>query len=625
MSNKLIKESNVKKQHNSKVSIKTLYAILMIIIPVCVFYLQEFMLRNPFEKMKWQIQCLNIMFWEVLLLALIAVVGRLRIAIWLECFFAIVVGVLNYYVIAFRAAPFQPWDIKSARVAMSVAGDYDYSMKPVTIICIVGLLLICVGAYFIRLQLPRFVPKNFDIRHISTWKVKGKDNIRRFFTRFAVCICAIAMLVGYILFVQQDSTVKKFGIYDKLFTPLTMTYKDGTPVAFIIETKFMNVKKPAGYSDTKAADLLSQYTEYTEGGTDESAVKPNIIVIMNEAFSDLSILQPYETNEDEMPFVRSLLAGHENTVSGYMDVSVLGGNTANTEFEFLTGDSMAWLPQGSIPYQQYVSRPTESMASVLKNQGYSTIALHPYKPKGWNRDKVYEYFGFDAFYSENDFDNPERIRDYISDTADYEKVISLFENKQEDKPLFLFNVTMQNHSSYTDEYDNFVPEISVDGIDNIATIQYLSLIKRSDMAFEQLINYFETCDEPVIVVFFGDHQPTDSVVAPLYKHNDNSVYELDDVGKIDRYKVPFVVWSNMNIEEETNVTISPNLLGAKVMDIANVSLSPYEFYLRKLNADYDSISVMQVTDSNGNVTSAEDSQTDLEEYRLLQYYHLFAK
>lgn len=81
----------------------------------------------------------------------------------------------------------------------------------------------------------------------------------------------------------------------------------------------------------------------------ESVKRPNIIVIMDEAFSDLAVRGEFTTNEDYMPFIHSLQQGAENTRTGYLNVSVLGGNTANTEFEFLTGSTIgfyrraAWL------------------------------------------------------------------------------------------------------------------------------------------------------------------------------------------------------------------------------------------------------------------------------------------
>ena len=130
--------------------------------------------------------------------------------------------------------------------------------------------------------------------------------------------------------------------------------------------------------------------------TNNNEKMPNIIVIMDEAFSDLSVLGDLETNKDYMPFVHSLQNGADNTITGYLNVSVCGGNTADTEFEFLTGNTMAFLPAGSIPYQQYIKDTTPSLASYLKGLGYETYAQHPYNASGWNRETVYPLLGCPA-------------------------------------------------------------------------------------------------------------------------------------------------------------------------------------------------------------------------------------
>lgn len=116
-----------------------------------------------------------------------------------------------------------------------------------------------------------------------------------------------------------------------------------------------------------------------------------------------------------MPFVHSLEKGNENTITGYLNTSVCGGNTADTEFEFLTGNTMAFLPVGSIPYQQYIKSTTPSLASYLKSIGYATYAQHPYYGSGWNRDTVYPLLGFDNLSFMQDYSNQRFVRKYISD------------------------------------------------------------------------------------------------------------------------------------------------------------------------------------------------------------------
>ena len=116
---------------------------------------------------------------------------------------------------------------------------------------------------------------------------------------------------------------------------------------------------------------------------------------MDEAFSDPAVLGEVDANMDYMPFVHSLQNGAENAITGKLHVSVKGGNTANTEFEFLTGNTMAFLPQGSVAYQQYIHEETQSLASYLKSLGYTTRAAHPYKASGWDRETVYPLLGFE--------------------------------------------------------------------------------------------------------------------------------------------------------------------------------------------------------------------------------------
>lgn len=574
---------------------KIINIISIVVAPVIIFYLFEWFMRNPFEKMYFQIQLLNIVFFILLLFLLLSVFGKLKTAIRIEAILAMVLGMTDYFIIQFRSTPIMPWDIFSIGTAVSVANNYKYHLNSRAVIVFLLLLLIAIFCGKLKLTISRKIP-----------------------VRIGCVIVSILLLFGYSKYVQRNETVRTFKLYDKLFTPTTMSYKDGTVVAFLMEMKFMKVDKPAHYSAKNAEELLSSYDDNAN-----TSKNPNIIVVMNEAFSDLSVLDKYQTNTDEIPFMRSLMNNAENTISGYMDVSVLGGNTANTEFEFLTGDSMAFLPLGSIPYQQYVKSQTDSIASLLKGYGYSTIAMHPYRAAGWDRDKVYTRFGFDRFYSQDDFTNPEILRNYISDQADVDKIKEIYEEKDDKTPLFLFNVTMQNHSSYTESFDNFNPEVSVTDSDSDALNNYLSLLKKSDESLQDLIEYFSTIDEDTVIVFFGDHQPTDSVVAPIYQLNGRSVYSLTEEEVRERYKVPFIIWANYDIDEASGLNTSANFLGSKVLDVAGIKKSAYQNYLKDLNSKFLSISSMQITNADGKTTSVGEQKDLLTDYRMLQYYHLF--
>lgn len=550
--------------------------------------------------MKIRIQLLNIVLFELIMALLLFLFGKLKTALRCQTILFMIIGLANYYVLEFRSAPIMPWDILSIGTAASVANNFKYTLSKETVFVLIGFVILILLESKVTLELKK------------DWRI-----------RVGGVLASFALLWGFTAMLHQDSTVARFKLYDKLFTPTVMSKRDGTAVAFLMELKYIVVEKPDGYNKEDAAALLASYdTNDTESATHT----PNIIVIMNEAFSDLSVLGDFETNEDYMPFLHSLMQeGTPNTISGHLNVSVLGGNTANTEFEFLTGNTMAFLPQGSVAYQQYVKSNDYSIATYLKSKGYDTIAMHPYNASGWDRDKVYPLLGFDTFYSLKDWVNPVKIRKYVSDQSCYDKIIELYEQKDANTPFFLFNVTMQNHSSYSEEYDNFHPDITVEGTSSKILPNYLSLIKLSDQALENLIEYFSQADEDTIIVFFGDHQPSNSVAAPVWKLNGRSGDSLTEEEEARRYKVPFIIWANYDIEAASNVETSANYLGGHVLRAAGLPLYDYRNYLSQLEEQYPVLTAIRAENAQGISTPVKDVKNTLQNYMTLQYYNIFSQ
>ena len=589
-----------------KIRESRLSLIMLFIAPAATFYLLEWYTHNPFETMKTTPQVLNLIMFELLALLLFSVFGKLHVALMAETLFFAIYGLANYFVLNFRSVPIQPWDLLSIGTAASVAGNYDYTLDRQALLVVLGFLFLLILEFFCRFALKK-----------GTWKL-----------RLPMAATLVVMLGAFGLMFHSDEIVEqKLRLYNKLFTPTTISYKNGTALAFVMELRYLSVDKPAGYNADTAAQELAALEEESMSepamagaGSDEGEF-PNIIVIMDEAFSDPAILGDFTVNQDYMPFVHSLLDGAENTVSGWLNVSVLGGNTANTEFEYLTGNTMAFLPQGSIPYQQYIKGETPSLASHLAGLGYQTVAMHPYNASGWDRDTVYPAMGFSEMYFLPDFDNAAKVRNYVSDQSDFEKIVEIYENKG-DNPLFLFNVTMQNHSSYTESFDNFDPQIEVEGGSQTLN-NYLSLLSLSDAALGELISYFEEQEEDTIIVFFGDHQTTNSVIEPILKQNGKSSSTLTEEEQADRYKVPFFIWANFDIEEETGVETSVNYLGAKTLLAAGVPMDGYFTYLSVFSETVPVISANHVTLADGTFTNADDQSELLSDYKGYQYYRLF--
>ena len=622
--------------------------IFFSIFPIVAFYLMEFYEHNPFEEVRFMAGFFNIILFELFAWILYFVTGRAKWALRAVFIVAMVFGLINHYVMLFRSTPFVPWDIFSIGTATSVASNYDFTPTA----GVVGVTVI-----FIALIV---------LMHFVDFRIKWKFRFRLIPT-----VLGILALCLFVNALQDEDFQTDNYLYPFLFTPAYMTKVNGMAVTFAMDLKFVAVDKPDGYSRQKAKELLDSYTG-ADDNSDEAAASdnsttideeadidnannnaanntaitdksnyPNIIVVMDEAFSDLSVLGDFDTNTDYMPFVHSLEKGNENTITGYLNTSVCGGNTADTEFEFLTGNTMAFLPVGSIPYQQYIKSQTPSLASYLKSIGYATYAQHPYYGSGWNRDTVYPLLGFDNLSFMQDYSNQRFVRKYISDETSFDKIIETYENKPDGQPAFIFNVTMQNHGGYTDTYYGFDNTVTADKLNNSALDQYLSLIKMTDEDLKSLIDYFSNVDEKTIVVFFGDHQPNDTVASSVLAANGMDYNNLSHEELKLRYQVPYVIWANYDIDEATGEDTSVNYLAANVLKAAGVPTSDYQSFLLKLKEEYPIISAVRtdkiagktanktsdkVSNKSDTATGSKKKQADsdmLNDYKLLQYYRLF--
>lgn len=566
-------------------------------VPAAAFYFMECYTHNPFEQVRSWAQVFNIALFELTAWIFAFLLGNVKWALRLELIFAMVYGTANAYVVRFRTNPIVPWDIFSWKTAASVASNYDFTPDK--------RMIAVWTAFVVLLFFLRFVPAGFE--HIK-WRGRVFG---------AALLCAVLCLFAKQLQNEEFQTAHR--LYPFLFTPAYMTQVNGIAVTFTMNLAYMAMEKPAGYDAQHQQAVLETFVL---DNSKQSEELPNIIVVMNEAFSDLSVLGDFFASEDMMPYVHRLQQD-ETTVTGYLNVSVCGGNTANTEFEFLTGNSMAFLPQGSIPYQQYITHEIFALPSYLASLGYETAALHPYYASGWDRERVYPLLGFSKTFFQEEFTNPRYIRKYVSDNSCVNQIIELYENKEEGTPLFLFAVTMQNHGGYTETFENFTPDITVEGSDSTALSCYLSLIKRSDKALEKLISYFEHADEKTVIVFFGDHQPNDSVAEQILNLNGMSTKSLTEEQLKLRYQVPYVIWSNDKTLAAEKKDTSANYLAAQMLSYAGIDTTGYFSYLLEVQNEYPIVSAMRAVTKDGADTNPHNLKEELLDYQSMQYYQLF--
>ena len=578
--------------------IRILFAL---VIPLGCFYTFE-TLTHQMSTMIELAKRLNIAFYYWLFLFVFFIAGRTSISMAI-CVSAIaIIGVGNYFVVMFRSNPIVPWDIYSFETAMSVADNYVFSVDWALAEHIAMFILMLIVGVRTNIRLNKKI-----LRPILT---------------VAMCIPACF----YISYLWQDNLERNTGLNDTLFNAKYMHSKDGFFVSFILDIHFLQIEEPKNYSDEYALSLLNEQ-EVEKVETPEEL--PDIIAIMDETFSDPAVLGEFETNKDYMPFVHSILRGEvANTISGYADVSVLGGNTANSEFEFLTGNSMAFFPNGSVPYLQYIRDGISTIVPQLEEYGYTTYGTHPYRAKGWNREFIYDLMGFDYRYFQGSFPFEDKLRNYVSDEADFKSILEWRNNTE--GPFFMFNVTMQNHSNYGGDFDNFDPQIVAkfkNTYSNKYLNKYLSLMYETDQDVASLLSELSQSDRKTIVVFWGDHQPNDYVVRPIYKEYgldfDNQTYEQQQ----QRQKTPFFIWANYDIQEQTNVEISLNYLNILLFETAGLQLDEYQTFRKNLwQGQIPMMNAVGYRNDDGDLVEYDDApeeiQNLLNEYQNIQYYRM---
>ena len=578
--------------------IRILFAL---VIPLGCFYTFE-TLTHQMSTMIELAKRLNIAFYYWLFLFVFFIAGRTSISMAI-CVAAIaIIGVGNYFVVMFRSNPIVPWDIYSFETAMSVADNYVFSVDWALAEHIAMFILMLIVGVRTNIRLNKKI-----LRPILT---------------VAMCIPAYF----YISYLWQDNLERNTGLNDTLFNAKYMHSKDGFFVSFILDIHFLQIEEPKNYSDEYALSLLNEQ-EVEKVETPEEL--PDIIAIMDETFSDPAVLGEFETNKDYMPFVHSILRGEvANTISGYTDVSVLGGNTANSEFEFLTGNSMAFFPNGSVPYLQYIRDGISTIVPQLEEYGYTTYGTHPYRAKGWNREFIYDLMGFDYRYFQGSFPFEDKLRNYVSDEADFKSILEWRNNTE--GPFFMFNVTMQNHSNYGGDFDNFDPQIVAkfkNTSSNKYLNKYLSLMYETDQDVASLLSELSQSDRKTIVVFWGDHQPNDYVVRPIYNEYgldfDNQTYEQQQ----QRQKTPFFIWANYDIQEQTNVEISLNYLNILLFETAGLQLDEYQTFRKNLwQGQIPMMNAVGYRNDDGDLVEYDDApeeiQNLLNEYQNIQYYRM---
>ena len=577
------------------------------VYPVCTmlhFFNMEIAVFNEtysFRKQHLSLLLFNFLLIGILELIFIVITNRVRLGTDIWAFICVMFNIVNHFVYEFRGTPAMASDIATVGTALEVADGYKIQFNFYTTVALVML--------FDFIMLGRVIKCEPVFKKVSH-RLCG------------IAVMAIVSVTGFSQLVMTDM-VSNRGLYLSLFNPMRSYQQYGSIACFTRSIKLSVPEKPNGYSLKKVEEITSKYTSDT---VDPNKKRPNVIAVINEAFSDPQILGDIETNEDYMPFIHDLMK-NGNCVSGTTYASIVGGQTANTEYEFLTGNSMAFLPKGTVAFQLYLRHAMPSLVTELKSEGYTgNSATHLQKARNYNRDKAYPLLGFDKFYDYTNMIVPfVKMRNNATDQCTYDNITHDYEQqrKSTDAPYFGYTMTIQNHSSYDVPFDNFDDKrIVVENADAPDLGYYLSLIKYSDEMFENLINYYKNTDEPTVILLTGDHQPRihdesmDSITNGEWRN-------WNDEEMMRRYEVPFLIWANYDIDKKTVEKTSMNYLQTILMETIDGELTGFQKFQQDLQKEIPVLTSNGYWGADGKFYSVDDKNSPyydlIQEYAMLQY------
>ena len=505
-----------------------------------------------------------------------------------------VIGLAQFFVASFKSAAILPNDLFVLGTAAAVSGSYTYAVGGGVAL---GLAAVLLAAAVGSLVSP--APAASRGRRVA-----------------ANLGCAVALLAALAVSATVPSYFDQLGVQMKYWYSLDYYRKQGFLTSFIAVAQDLPIDVPEGYSDEGAEGLEKSYVErYDEGaGASEARrtaeaqfdeERPSVVCIMNESFADLSELDGASWGYDGPSFVSSL---DDTLARGSLAVSVLGGGTCNTEFEFLTGVPLAYIGDGKYPYSLYDLSESPSLARQFSELGYQTTAMHPNYATNWNRDRVYEALGFDEFLDIDDFAGAETYHSGVSDAATYDTCLELLESSD-------VGAVKQYHVDGMSDYDN------------ARLSEYLACIDESDRALEEFLGELSELDRPVVVVFFGDHQPALSTIVDaavsgeqVYDENGNAVgggtgggdASGDSEAAVETYRSTYLVWANYNVagnaQDGEKSDASPAYLGALTADLIGAPLTDYQKAQLAIREELPALSLLGMELADGTWVTTDDEE-----------------
>lgn len=566
-------------------------------------FICEFSIRQDIKTTLIDITQPNIMFNIILLcslyICLISILGK-GISNVIIALLTIFLGVANYIKFTYFSEPFYPWDVYLIKNLIGICKEYLNIpvIIAVSIVVLAGIFLII----FFRKNVARYLKPKITVMLLPF---------------------GVIMLLLNVNVLEHNSLSTQIGIQRSWYIGELEMRTNGlfTQNFFYLEEldKYMN-PKPDGYSEDTMLSIDNKYGSSTpafSNSTDSKDVKPNIVMVMSESWWDLTKLNGIEFSKDIAENVHKYQKGE-------LAPPALGGGTANTEFEALTGMSLYFMSPGVIAYNAYLRTETPSIASILKSNGYSTTAIHPNSGWFYNRDKVYDYFGFDKFLDVDSFYANDTKGPYVSDYALTDKILETLD--QSSGPAFVFAVSMENHDPFNDKFPSFDLDVESDQLsqqEKEIVQGYAQGLYDADQSLGKLIDALSKSDRPTLVYFFGDHAPRLGTLDDYYRVYDRlgtkeAPAEAKGFDNLKYYTTPYVSWSNYKEMRTFDKIVSPSHIGYEVLKDAGVKFPNYFNILPQLEATYPIMHLQGM--------GMIDTESDLvKDYQLIQYDLLFGK
>ena len=539
---------------------------------------------------------------------------------------------VDFYTLQLRGEPFLPWDLAQVSEAAGVASAAGIHIQTSMVVSIVIILLLLVASFFL-----------YRGRKKLNWKPRVLG-----FAASAAAVCGL--LFGVFL---QPAVTQAIGILPDAWMQDRYYRYYGVTTSFLTNLTNLEIAKPDDYSEDAVNEILddtaaagnyqtaplypASYGAVTPAGETEQS--PTIIYVMDESYWDVSELEQYGFAFDT-DVSANLHRLQETSACGRAYSPSFGGGTCDVEFEALTGYSVSYLPNGSKPYQQHVTRPMFSLPNYLKTQGYQTAAVHCFWAKYWSRDTAYPNLGLDTFLSLEKMTHVNKVRRHywtsglVTDDSMADQIIQQYESMKasSDAPVFLHAVTMQNHTNYNK--DNYPDDQRVKVLNAPSGISRSTLgaledfatgIRDADAMLGRLTDYFSQVAEPVILVFWGDHyNPIDSNYDVFTK----SGYASDSSADPRLHQTTLLMWSNYSQQPVDLGTIAAYDISPVMMNIYGLKQPLYFQYLnRQLQVAYRTNTRGTVMNRDGTTTQEPTAlqQQWSANHWLLQYDLMFGK